>query len=108
MKTEFANSAFKSLSKLEKSLTAQLRRDAVTAGWPRELARTLTVQVAKNEITVSYPETLSGAIEDLEYGDGSTSPKPVFRRFIDKHQTMVQDTLSEWSIDYLFENEVLP
>lgn len=108
MKTQFIDSAFKAVSGLETELTKRLRNDAVAAGWPKKLVSSLRVEVARNQIDVLYPDSLADIIEDLEYGNERVSPKPVFRRFVNNNELFVANTLAEWSIDHLFNTEVLP
>lgn len=98
----------KALTGLEKDLTARIRMDAVKAGWPKKVADSLSVKVSKDEIVAEYPENLTDIIMDLEYGNQSASPKPVFRRFINNNQGLLTDTVVESSIDYLFDEEILP
>lgn len=108
MSVDLSSSATKSLKKHERAFTAKIREEALAAGWPRSAATKLRVEFAKNDVLVAYPDELAQVIEDLEYGDGTMSPKPVFRKFFDKNRIALADSLAEVSIDYLFDKEVLP
>ena len=65
-----------------KKLTAKLRRDAYTSGWPTPASRFLVVEYGNGQYTVKYPKAMSSRILDLEYGTQSNPPTPVIRPFI--------------------------
>jgi hypothetical protein len=97
-----------SLKKLTKTLTADIRKDALIAGWPVALADSLSVKIERNSLSVEYPEDFSQKIEDLEYGDGMSTPRPVLRRFASKHKLKLKNDITEASADWLFEEGILP
>jgi hypothetical protein len=108
MNPEFITYSKKSLSGIDKTLTELLKVDAKNAGWPNNIIKQLKVSVKDLKITVHYPESYTTQIEDLEYGNGSDSPQPVFRKFIAKNMNLITKDLADSSLDYLFEKGALP
>ena len=92
----------------EKTLTRELRKNALAAGWPKEIARILEVHITDNGINVSYPESMIEAVEDLEYGTELRPPTSVFRMFDERNKDELLTTLSESSINYLVDMDVIP
>lgn len=105
MNLNLADSAIKDLRKLEARLTRDIKLQAVRAGWPKELASVLRVTVANDEILVNYPNEKADEIEDLEYGTRAASPKPVFRSFINKHGSVISESLENWVLKTLSERD---
>ncbi len=93
---------------LNKPLTQALRKSALSAGWPVALTKQLRVVITDTSMDVEYPENVSTRVENLEYGDGVTPPTPVFRKFAKANKTRVENSLVDTSIDYLFDQGVLP
>ena len=98
----------KSVKTLNKTLTQDLRKNAISAGWPVALTKRLRVVTTDVSMDVEYPEDLASRVEDLEYGDGVTSPNPVFRKFAKANKTTIENALVDTSIDYLFDEGILP
>lgn len=105
MIANISDSAIARLKKLEGSLTALIRRDAARAGWPKNLAVSLRVSVNPDGLSVHYPDSSADAIEDLEYGTPGTSPRPVFRKFMNNHVSKVNAVLEQFISDRLAELE---
>lgn len=97
-----------SLKNLAKPLTESIRKDALIAGWPLFLANSLSVRVDRNSLAVEYPEDLAEKIEDLEYGNGTSTPRPVLRKFASKHKLKLKNDITEASAEWLFEEGILP
>lgn len=97
MKPNVIDSAVQSLKKIETELTTLARAEAIKAGWPKDLAGSLRVVVGRDEISIQYPEASAEAIEDLEYGTRTSNPKPVFRRFMNKHGNRVSRVIEDWT-----------
>lgn len=97
MKPNLIDSAVKSLRKIERELTTLARAEAISAGWPKDLARTLKVVVGPDSITIDYPQENAEEIENLEYGTRISGPKPVFRVFMKKHGARVTKNIEEWT-----------
>ena len=95
-------------SDLAKSLTAQLRAEAIDKEWPANVANSLAVKVDAQGISVSYPDAISGAVEDLEYGTRDSHPRAVIRMFINSHEREIVSHVAEGSVDYLFSKGILP
>lgn len=93
MNIDVANSAVKDLRKLETKLTRDVKVSAVRAGWPKKLVNSLQVKVLTDEIVVTYPDQYADEIEDLEYGTRTTSPRSVFRFFMNKSGAPVADSI---------------
>jgi len=93
---------------LNKPLTQALRKNALSAGWPVALTKQLRVVITDTSMDVEYPESISSRVENLEYGDGVTPPNPVFRKFAKANKIKVENSLVDTSIDYLFDQGVLP
>jgi hypothetical protein len=108
MNAEFISYSKKSVIDIDKSLTDLLKVSAKNAGWPNNVVKQLKVSFKDLKITVYYPETYTQQIDDLEYGNGTDSPQPVFRQFVAKNMDLITKDLSNSSLDYLFEQGVLP
>ena len=91
-----SNSAIKHLKTTEASLTRSLRRDAINAGWPKDIAKKLSIQVNADDVSVIYPEDAEESIGDLEYGSAGESARPVLRMFVRRHQTEISNELEDW------------
>ena len=107
MSSAVNNKLNQGLASIEKSLTADLRKDAVNAGWPAKIARSLTVTISDGNIVVLYPEEFDDAVGDLEYGGSNSAPSAVFRMFDERHRDEIVSALAESSVDYLIETDVL-
>lgn len=103
-----SDSALKSLRSLEKELTKAIRLDAYRAKWPKPIASSLSVSIKNNELVVTYPDAYEEQVGDLEYGTQSSSPRPVFRTFVNRHQAKLTQNLEQWLVDKLAEMEALP
>ena len=108
MNVEFIAYSKKPSTDVNKSLTDLLKVSAKNAGWPNNVVKQLKVSFKDLQITVYYPETYAQQIDDLEYGNGTDSPQPVFRQFVAKNMNLITKDLSDSSLDYLFEQGVLP
>ena len=108
MNVEFLSHSKQSLSGIDKTLTELLKVDAKNAGWPNNIIKQLKVSVEDLKITVHYPESYAMQVEDLEYGNGVDSPQPIFRTFVAKNMNFITKDLADSSIEYLFEQGVLP
>lgn len=106
--TSKLNSAAKRISGLQDNLTAQLITRAKLAGWPDNAANALSVSISRMSVSIDYPLELADAIEDLEYGTPTSNPKPVFRKFTSEVNEALEAEFAEWSLDYLFDSDVLP
>jgi len=66
-----------------KHRTTDLRLEAITSGWPEELAHALTIKVNhEGHYIVGYPKHLEHKILTQEYGTEDTPPSPVIRNFM--------------------------
>jgi hypothetical protein len=108
MNVEFVSYSKKAFTGINKDLTRLLKIDAENAGWPKNISTQLKVYIKDLKIVVSYPEKYTQQIDDLEYGDGNESPKPIFRQFVSKNMNFISKDLTSSSLDYLFEQEILP
>jgi hypothetical protein len=108
MSVEFMAYSKEALSGINKDLTELLKVDAKTAGWPNNIIRQLKVAVKDLKIVVYYPESYTTQIDDLEYGNGADSPRPIFRRFVTKNMNFIGKDLADSSLNYLFEEGILP
>jgi hypothetical protein len=104
----FNESAKSSLSGLESGLTKELRLDAAGADWPLEAIETLYVVIDGLSISIKYENAYASKIEDLEYGTEDESPRPVFRKFLDKHGSVISNQIADWSLNYLSDSGVIP
>lgn len=102
---DLSRSAVKSIKKLEGSLTTAIKRDALKAGWPKDLVASLRVKITDDSMSVVYSDAESAAIEDLEFGTQGSSPRPVFRKFADKHYSEISEALELAIADRLAELE---
>lgn len=103
MKVDFVNSAVKDLRKLETKLTREIRLAAIRAGWDKNLVKNLNVKVKADDIVVTYPDSDAEAIENLEYGTKLTSPRPVFRAFMNKRTQQISESVEDMVMRQLTE-----
>lgn len=108
MNKELNTSLDTSLKSLEPDFTLALRKEAIGKGWPEELVEYLNVYIKDKAVFVSYDDSVAEQIEDLEYGSKIEGPRPVLRFFVSKHQDVIANKISEWSVNYLFEKGILP
>jgi hypothetical protein len=105
---ELLPSIVKASKTLNKPLTQALRKNALSAGWPVSLTKRLRVVMTDSSMDIEYPEDIATRIEDLEYGDGTTPPMPVFRKFAKNNKLTLEDALVDVTTEYLFDSEILP
>jgi len=108
MTINIISDAPKSLKGINSQLTRLLRQDALEAEWPNNIVKNLKVSIDGVNIVINYPDKLATSIEDLEYGTPNESPKPIFRRFINRHGKFIAQNLREWSVDYLVDQGIIP
>jgi hypothetical protein len=108
MNVDIREYAVSNLSQIAADLTPRLVKAAKSLGWPKKYAAVLTVTADGTQLTIEYPEEYAKAIEDLEYGTEGISPLPVFRKFLDSNQNYITSHLVDSSLDYLFNEGVLP
>jgi hypothetical protein len=98
----------KSFTGINKDLTRLLQVDAENAGWPKNISKQLKVSIKDLQIVVTYPDKYTQQIDDLEYGNGTESPMPIFRRFVTKNMNFIAKDLAGSSLDYLVEGGIIP
>lgn len=108
MSVEFIAYSKKPVSGIDKNLTELLKVTAKKTGWPDNIIKQLKVSFKDLKIAVHYPESYTTQIDDLEYGNGTDSPQPIFRTFVSKNMNLISKDLANSSLDYLFEQEILP
>lgn len=108
MKPDFKQRASEAIASIQAELTEKLIKDANLAGWPSQISNGLRVVVDGYQLTIDYDNAVAEQIEDLEYGDGKNSPKPVMRRFLNQNEILMANTLMEASVDYLVEGDHIP
>ena len=108
MSVEFIAYSKKAFTGINKDLTKLLKIDAENAGWPSNVSNQLKVSIKDLKIIVYYPERYTQQIDDLEYGNGSESPKPIFRTFVAKNMNFISKDLAGSSLDYLVEQGIIP
>jgi hypothetical protein len=97
-----------SINGLSGPLTSALKEAALAAGWDSMLVAQLSVVADDTGINIEYPEGIADKIEDLEYGTIDHPPASVFRTFLTKNSTIVENSVSASVIDNLFDSGVLP
>ena len=97
-----------SFTGINKDLTRLLQIDAENAGWPKNISKQLKVSIKDLQIVVDYPEKYTQQIDDLEYGNGTDSPMPIFRRFVTKNMNFITKDLAGSSLDFLAEEGIIP
>lgn len=65
--------------------TAEVRNNAVAAGWPSEVARSLRVSYSGQAWSVQSSDDRA---DDLEYGDGENVPAAAVRQFSNRPETL--------------------
>ena len=108
MTSALSGSLSNALASKERELTKQLQKDAVNLGWPVAVARSLSVKITEAGITVEYPEKMDDAIGDLEYGGTDNGPSVVFRMFDERHRNEILSYITDASVDYLVEKDIIP
>jgi hypothetical protein len=108
MNIEFKASASKSLKGVSPQLTKLLKEDARRAEWPNDIITKLKVAIEELNIVIYYPEKFATKVEDLEYGNQNDSPQSIFRLFITKHSDAISSSISDWSVDYLIGQDLIP
>lgn len=93
------------LSGLASSLTTKLRKDALSARWPRKAAASLSVVVSDRKLQISYPKNMAKQIEDLEYGSVAGIANPVLRKFTTANESLIDSTVVEAVSDYVMGSE---
>jgi hypothetical protein len=96
------------LKGLAPKLTADLRKQATAAGWPKKIVSSLSVVVDKDKVSISYPNKLAQEVEDLEYGKVGGFANAVMRKFTTQVDTVLDDAVVSATNDYAFSGEVLP
>lgn len=84
-----------------KELTVELRDLAVAAGWPTDVAGSLSVVLVNGSLNIDYPESMDSQIQDLEYGNASTPPKTVLRKFMYRTENIASKILGGEVLDNL-------
>lgn len=108
MNIDFQTTAVKSLRGTDPKLTLAFQKDAYAAGWPKEIVSKLSIAIQDLKIVVKCPEKFAAEIEDLEYGSLTSPPKPVIRLFMQKHSNEITTKLSDWSVDTLISEGLIP
>ena len=94
------------LSEINATLTQELRNDALAAGWPTNVVESLSITASGFSLVVNYSPDYETEIGDLEYGTQTSSPRPVFRLFLDKHANIISDNIADSYLKYLEDAEV--
>jgi hypothetical protein len=105
---DFKSYAGKTLKGVDLEFTALVQNDAKSAGWPTNVVSKLKVVITNSKLTIVYPSEFAEEIDELEYGNRSSSPRPVFRRFIAKHEGAITQRIAEMSVNYLVEQDIIP
>jgi len=108
MTANFVTYSKTSLKGINKELTELLKVDAKNAGWPNNIVKQLKAVVEDLKIVVYYPEMYAQQVDDLEYGNGTDSPQPVFRRFMAKNSNLLSADFADSSLNYLAEQGIIP
>lgn len=64
--------------------TKALQKWCIDAGWPSDIVNVLSVINDGSEHTIYYPPYVTARVHDLEYGNQSTPPSYVLRKFLDQ------------------------
>jgi hypothetical protein len=83
--------AAQALKQAAERLTPDFRQEALTAGWPADIVFQMTVEEQDGDLYLSYPDSISGQVENLEYGNKEEAPNPIIRRFIRNHTDGLDD-----------------
>ncbi len=71
--------------------SAEVRKNALSAGWPANAARSLRVSYSDEQWSVESSNPLA---EDMEYGNGESVPSPAVRQFANRPESMEENFLS--------------
>ena len=88
---------------VEGPLTAALRDKAYKSEWPSDIIIQLSVKAKDGALYIDYPENLEERINDLEYGTEGVSPQAVFRPFMSRYASTMENDLSNSVVDVLAE-----
>jgi hypothetical protein len=86
-------------------LTERLKKMAAESGWPAQIADALFISFDGSNLAVDQPPALKDAVDDLEYGKGSTLPNSVIRSLKYRSDDIVRDVYLDRSVLKLFESE---
>lgn len=82
-------------------LTSSLRDMAYRAEWPTDVIVQLVIKSEDSNLFIYYPEELEEQINNLEYGTPNQAPQSVFRPFIARFASELEQDVSEGIIDTL-------
>lgn len=106
--TKTLTSAIESkLKGLTPKLTANLRKQAAAAGWPKKISSSLSVVLDKDKLAISYPTKFAQEVEDLEYGKVGGFANAVMRKFTTSVDPIIDDAVVTATNEYVLSSEVL-
>jgi hypothetical protein len=85
----------------EHELTSLLKSTATQHGWDDHIVSNLTAKVVGDQIHAIYPEHLRDSVFKLEYGHEANPPRPAFRDFNVKSESLIDQALGEGFINEL-------
>jgi hypothetical protein len=103
MNAALKNAAIAVTKNVEGPLTASLRDKAYKAEWPPEIIIQLSVKAKDGALYIDYPEDLDEQINTLEYGSEGISPQAVFRPFMSRYASTMENDFSNSVVDVLAE-----
>jgi phosphoribosylformylglycinamidine (FGAM) synthase PurS component len=78
------------------NLTAKLRAQALSQGWPSEAAKGVRVVFSGKSFEIKISSSAEDLVQTLEYGTEDTPPNPVIRSFSLRSQKIEQEFVTEW------------
>lgn len=91
-----------SFDEVAKALAPELRTQARESGWPEEVVQMLSVESRNGYIVPVVPEMVREQVEELEYGNRSTSPSGVLHKMFHSHEMGRQvEEVEEFSMNEL-------
>ena len=108
MKLDLVTYVKNSFTGIDQDLTKLIKEDATKANWPKYIVKSLKISTTDLNITAMYKQDYAEEVDNLEYGNADESPRPVFRKFVTKHEDIIFNKIASLSVDHLFEEGILP
>lgn len=87
---------------LSDEFTPKINSMARESEWPIEAAYDMQFNYNEGNLDLQYSEEMSQNIDDLEYGDINSLPKPVIRPFTYRAQPRIEQVYRDHALDVLF------
>ena len=80
MQKTFSKAFKKASEQLAREMDSQLKKNAVSDGWPQDVAHGLSVALDNGSFSTSHNPAHATVVFDMEYGGETASPKGTIRK----------------------------